>query len=182
MSTCGITADLTASDCKQSAIGGVDRIWIIERDNITAFTESSSEITACTLSAGTYAYEIEPIQDTAFPSSNKSEGGKTLYSNQFEFRFSVTTNTDLDAIRGLPGTKKYALVYLLNDGTYRSLGIGDSTRDSRGLRCDVIENSPGATFEDNEGVRVLFTGGDHCGEIFWDNASIDIVTLTDACA
>lgn len=180
MPTCGISADLASTNCKNILVGGISDVWIIERQNITAFTEANSEITDCTLTGGTYAWNLEPIPDTAVTNSNKVEGGVTRYDNTFEFRFSIKTNTDLDIIRGLPGNVKYAIVYKNNDGNYACLGIGDSDTESPGLRCDVIENTRGAAFADNEGVLIRFAGSDGSGEIFWDNASIDIVGLTDA--
>ena len=61
---CSISAGYTI-DCRES-VGGIQTLWVLEKSNITSYTESSGTLSAITLPSGVTFWKIEVPRGTAF--------------------------------------------------------------------------------------------------------------------
>ncbi len=121
--SCVLAAGM-ARDCSDS-LGGIEEILISERDNVTAFTEASHEITAITQAGATnfYRYNLKKESGSVTSTATVDQtGGTSFYDNVLAFTINKLSATKTNEIKMLM-LARLAVIVKDNNGKYWALGF-----------------------------------------------------------
>lgn len=121
-------------DLKQSAssacsvkIGGIEKVWIIDNDDISSvtYTETASkdaELTNITLASGKHAYEFEFTQDktASFNEAQANAGDPVDFTLQFFY--DTLSTAKIDVANGLIGACAMSAFVKYKSGIIRFVG------------------------------------------------------------
>ena len=139
-------------DCRES-IGGIQTIWVLEKNNITSYTDSSGTLTAITLPSGTTFFKIEVPRGTAFATNAitaSQENGTFFYTHLVSFPINSRSATVRNLINVL-AKNRCTFVTLEGDGVYRGYGF------KFGLFLDSAESGSGTALADRNGSMLSFS-------------------------
>jgi hypothetical protein len=148
---CAITGGYTI-DCRES-VGGVQTVWVLEKSNVTSYTESSGTLSAITLPSGVTFFKIEVPRGTAFATNSitaSQENGTVYYTHAVSF----PVNSRSASVRNLVNVlakNKCVFVTLEMDGVYRMYGA------KFGLFLDTAESGSGTALGDRSGYMCNFS-------------------------
>lgn len=149
---CAITGGYTI-DCRES-VGGIQTIWVLEKSNITSYTETSGTLSTITLaSSGMTFYKIEVPRATAFSSNTitaSQENGTFYYTHEINFPINSRSATVRNLINVL-AKNKCVFITLEGDGLYRAYGL------KFGLFLDSAESGSGTSLADRNGYMCKFS-------------------------
>ncbi|MFN5250644.1 MAG: hypothetical protein ACK5DE_06320 [Bacteroidota bacterium] len=141
-----------AIDCRES-VGGVQTVWVLEKSQITSYTESSGTLSAITLPSGVTFWKIEVPRATAFATNTitaSQENGTFFYTHVVSFPVNSRSATVRNLINVL-AKNKCVFVTLEGDGVYRMYGA------KFGLFLDSAEAGSGTALADRNGYMVSFS-------------------------
>ena len=152
---CAITGGYTI-DCRES-VGGIQTLWVLEKSNITSYTESSGTLSAITLaSTGTTFFKIEVPRGTAFSTNTltaSQENGTVFYTQGIDFPINSRSASVRNLINVL-AKNKCTFVTLEGDGLYRMYGA------KFGLFMDSAEAGSGTALGDRNGYMCKFSSNE----------------------
>ena len=148
---CAITGGYTI-DCRES-VGGIQTLWVLEKSNITSYTESSGTLSAITLPSGVTFWKVEVPRGTAFATNTitaSQENGTVYYTHGVDFPINSRSATVRNLINVL-AKAKCTFVTLEGDGVYRMYGA------KFGLFMDSAEAGSGTALGDRNGYMCKFS-------------------------
>jgi hypothetical protein len=144
-----------------SSVGGIARIFIANRDDITGITQTppSSTVTAVTMAATKVFYEITSYPDTAFDTENgtRTEGACNFI---YDKEVNVTIPRRNAALRDFiqtAGECCCGFVFILVDENGNSWITGFETNPLRSFRLNTSEGGSGAALTDANQEVLSFT-------------------------
>lgn len=167
---CALTQGYTF-DCKDN-IGGLEAVWFINWNDVTAITEASGTVTAITKSAGKVFYKYQLVKNTASFTENiqgSIENGTVNFDQQLVIVINKTQVNMRNEILLLSRNNMMAVVKDRN-GRYWLAG--------RYSGLDLLSGSgtSGTTATDRNGYNLTFSGAEK--ELSPEVASAVIATLT----
>ena len=109
-------------DCSDS-LGGIEEILIINRDNVSAFTESNHEITALTQEANFFRYNLKKESGSLTSTSTVDHtAGTSFYDNVVAFTINKLNASKSNEIKLLM-LARLAVIVKDNNGKYWGLGF-----------------------------------------------------------
>lgn len=167
---CALTQGYTF-DCKDN-IGGLEAVWFINWNDVTAITEASGTVTAITKSAGKVFYKYQLVKNTASFTENiqgSIENGTVNFDQQLVIVINKTQVNMRNEILLLSRNNMMAVVKDRN-GRYWLAG--------RYSGLDLLSGSgtSGTTATDRNGYNLTFSGAEK--ELAPEVASAVIATLT----
>lgn len=168
--SCALTQGYTF-DCKDN-IGGLEAVWFINWNDVTAITEASGTVTAITKSAGKVFYKYQLVKNTASFTENiqgSIENGTVNFDQQLVIVINKTQVNMRNEILLLSRNNMMAVVKDRN-GRYWLAG--------RYSGLDLLSGSgtSGTTATDRNGYNLTFSGAEK--ELAPEVASAVIATLT----
>ncbi len=121
--SCVLAAGM-ARDCSDS-LGGIEEILISERDNVTAFTEASHEISAITQAGATnfYRYNLKKESGSITSTATVDQtGGTSYYDNVLAFTINKMTAAKTNEIKMLM-LARLAVIVKDNNSRYWAIGF-----------------------------------------------------------
>ena len=121
--SCVLAAGM-ARDCSDS-LGGIEEVLISERDNVTAFTQASHEISAITQAGATnfYRYNLKKESGSITSTATVDQtGGTSFYDNVLAFTINKMTATKTNEIKMLM-LARLAVIVKDNNGKYWAIGF-----------------------------------------------------------
>lgn len=167
---CALTQGYTF-DCKDN-IGGLEAVWFINWNDVTAITEASGTVTAITKAAGKVFYKYQLVKNTASFTENiqgSIENGTVNFDQQLVIVINKTQVNMRNEILLLSRNNMMAVVKDRN-GRYWLAG--------RYSGLDLLSGSgtSGTTATDRNGYNLTFSGAEK--ELAPEVASAVIATLT----
>ena len=154
MATCLLTQSF-ALDCVDG-IGGISRILIGNRENISAFTEANGVVTAITQVGATdlYEYEIED-EDAVFTSDEqKSKENATLFvESVVTFTLDKLAAAKSEELKLMASARKLVLFFKTNDEVWFVIGLQRSARKIGGTN----QAASGKAFADKRGYTITIS-------------------------
>lgn len=151
---CAITGGYTI-DCRES-VGGIQTLWVLEKSNITSYTDASGSLTAITMPSGVTFFKIEVPRGTAFASNSitaSQENGTVFYTQKIDFPINSRSATVRNLISVL-AKNKCVFIALEGDGVYRGYGF------KFGLFMDSAEAGSGTSLGDRNGYMCSFSSNE----------------------
>lgn len=151
---CAITGGYTI-DCRES-VGGIQTLWVLEKSNVTSYTESSGTVTAITLPSGVTFYKIEVPRGTAFATNTvtaSQENGTVFYTHGIDFPINSRSASVRNLISVL-AKNKCVFITLEGDQQYRMYGA------KFGLFMDSAEAGSGSALGDRNGYMCKFSSNE----------------------
>tara|TARA_R100001443_G_scaffold15663_2_gene25461 strand:+ start:372 stop:887 length:516 start_codon:yes stop_codon:yes gene_type:complete len=121
--SCVLAAGM-ARDCSDS-LGGIEEVLISERDNVTAFTQASHEISAITQAGATnfYRYNLKKESGSITSTATVDQtGGTSYYDNVLAFTINKMTAAKTNEIKMLM-LARLAVIVKDNNGKYWAVGF-----------------------------------------------------------
>jgi hypothetical protein len=121
--SCVLAAGM-ARDCSDS-LGGIEEVLISERDNVTAFTQASHEISAITQAGATnfYRYNLKKESGSITSTATVDQtGGTSFYDNVLAFTINKMTAAKTNEIKMLM-LARLAVIVKDNNGKYWAIGF-----------------------------------------------------------
>tara|TARA_R110000772_G_scaffold54188_1_gene123678 strand:- start:212 stop:703 length:492 start_codon:yes stop_codon:yes gene_type:complete len=118
-------------DCSDS-LGGIVEVLISERDNITAFTEASGDISAITQSGATnfYRYELKKESGSLTSTATVDQtGGTSFYDNVAAFTINKMSAAKSNSLKMLMLARLFVIVKD-NNNVYWALGADNFAEGS----------------------------------------------------
>lgn len=167
---CALTQGYTF-DCKDN-IGGLEAVWFINWNDVSAITEASGTVTAITKSSGKVFYKYQLVKNTASFTENiqgSIENGTVNFDQQLVIVINKTQVNMRNEILLLSRNNMMAVVKDRN-GRYWLAG--------RYSGLDLLSGSgtSGTTATDRNGYNLTFSGAEK--ELAPEVASAVIATLT----
>ena len=167
---CALTQGYTF-DCKDN-IGGLEAVWFISWNDVTAITEASGTVTAITKAAGKVFYKYQLVKNTASFTENiqgSIENGTVNFDQQLVIVINKTQVNMRNEILLLSRNNMMAVVKDRN-GRYWLAG--------RYAGLDLLSGSgtSGTAATDRNGYNLTFSGAEK--ELAPEVASAVIATLT----
>lgn len=144
-----------ALDCRDG-IGGIKEVYIIEKDNISAYTETSGVVTAITKTTGSKfrRYYLNRETSNASETGNGSEQNGTNFYSQ---NVTIVLNRRSATIRNelmLLAKNNVVIITVENGGKYFLYGR------TQGLQLNGLETGTGTAWGDRNGSTLPFVGNE----------------------
>jgi len=98
--SCNITSGLNAQLCKNGS-GGVIEFYITNFENLSAYTEANSYVTAISLSAGTTYYKYKSTKNTADWMQSDTSVDNSAFEQTVTMVFNKNESADINNIKVL---------------------------------------------------------------------------------
>jgi hypothetical protein len=139
-------------DCKD-AVGGVQNIWLVEYEALSAFTMSSGEVSAMTLTGGKAFFKYELPKDTASFTTTITpsvENGTTFNSTELNIKLRKLSTAKRNEIKTLSVARLIAIVKT-NESQFWAMGL------YRGMDMTAGSHATGIGIGDMTGSDLTFT-------------------------
>lgn len=167
-------------DCADN-IGGIEKLYLANTENVSAFTEAAGEITAITQATGTsfYIYEVEE-EDADFTSTmqKNKENGTLYFETVLNFTIDKLSKTKSEEILLMAAARNLCVIAKLNDGQYVGLGFDkvNSLPGGAKLIGGTNQAASGKAFADKQGYTLGVTAMETHYPYFVDSTVVDGLT------
>jgi len=145
-------------DCSDS-VGGVYEILISERDNISAFTEASHEVTGITQVGATNFYRYELKKESGSLTSTSTidpTAGTSFYDNVVAFTINKMTAAKSNELK-LMILGRLAVLVKDNNDVWWALGFSGSSDDNGFAEGSSLVGQTGQAFGDANQYQIEIT-------------------------
>lgn len=155
-----LSSGLTVACADENRRGGIKRLWITERDNVTDFTVGAShDYSAVTLTGTTvmfYLFEFDDFKG-GLTSEGSIENGSNLQDKTLEFSVPKMTKAKAATLQTLFDTCKVIAVIEDFNGLTWVAGYDETLEEKAALRANITENM-GTDLQDANGYTLTLTG------------------------
>lgn len=155
-----IADDIEISCNDENRRGGIRRIFITNKGNVSTFTASTDHsYSAVTMTAtNDYFYEIEAEFETkGLVSEGSIENGSNMMTRTLEVKIPKLEKTKGATVQDLFESCKVIIVFSDYNGKAFAIGYDEFLKKDAAMRCKVSENL-GAGVQDENGYTLSFEG------------------------
>lgn len=146
--------------CLNDCTGGVDRIFIGNKDEILAVTVVNDEVTAITMAASKVFYEFKAEENTAeFKETSQLQGCANVVNQELDLEYFCRNTADRKTLIELAKASCCGLVVIHKEGTGSTWIWGLDTSDIGSTRVkgalDTTSGTTGKLFEDQNKTALV---------------------------
>lgn len=138
--------------------GGVNRLWLVDKADVTSFTLSGGQYTAVTMVSGKVFKEFEFLDDTCSVRENSSrneQSGAIMIDRELEFYLQGMSNTHRASLQEIIDSSTCGVIAIVldNNSTYWVHGYNEKSKRALKLKSGNVDF--GKNLDDNIGATVI---------------------------